>query len=60
MGLLAGITQIIQCKVIIYTEEERPLFLGLYLMIVHNYKTIIVLNKSLNPAYPIAVVQAKL
>ena len=36
---------------------ERPLFPGLYL--VYNYKTIAVPNNSLNPAYPIAVAQAK-
>ena len=39
--------------------DERPLFPGLYLIIVNNYKTIIVPNNSLNPAYPIAVAQAK-
>ena len=39
---------------------ERPLILGLYLIIVKNYKTIIVPNNSLNPAHPIAVAQAKL
>ena len=39
---------------------ERPLFPGLYLTIVYNYKTIAVPNNSLNPAHPIAVAQAKL
>ena len=39
--------------------DERPLFPGLYLIIVNNYKAIIVPNHSLNPAHPIAVVQAK-
>ena len=39
--------------------DERPLFPGLYLIIVNNYKTIIVPNNSLNPAHPIAVAQAK-
>ena len=29
-------------------------------MIVYNYKTIIVLNNSLNPAHPIVVAQANL
>ena len=38
---------------------EKPLFPGLYLIIVNNYKTIIVPNNSLNPAHPIAVAQAK-
>ena len=39
--------------------DERPLFPGLYLTIVYNYKTIAVPNNSLNPAHPIAVAQAK-
>ena len=39
--------------------SERPLFPGVYLIIVKNYKTIIVANISLNPAHPIAVAQAK-
>ena len=39
--------------------DERPLFPGLYLIIVYNYKTITVLNNSLNPVYPIAVAQVK-
>ena len=38
---------------------ERPLIPGLYLRIVNNYKAIIVPNRSLNPAHPIAVTQAK-
>ena len=40
--------------------DKKPLFPGFYLIIVNNYKTIIVSNKSLNPAHPIAIVQAKL
>ena len=39
--------------------DEKPLFPGLYLIIVNNYKRIIVLNDSLNPAQPIVVAQAK-
>ena len=39
--------------------DERPLFPGLYLTIIYNYKTIIVSINSLNPAHPIAVAQAK-
>ena len=39
--------------------DERPLFPGLYLTIVYNYKIITVPNNSLNPAHPIAVAQAK-
>ena len=38
---------------------ERPLFPGLYLIIVNNNKTIIVPNNSLNPKHPIAVAQVK-
>ena len=38
---------------------ERPLFPGLYLIIIYNYKTIIVSNNSLNSAHPIAVAQVK-
>ena len=34
--------------------DERPLFPGLYLIIVNNFKAITVPNGSLNPAYPIA------
>ena len=41
------------------TLFERPLFPGLYLTIVYNYKTIAVPNSSLNPAHPIAIAQAK-
>ena len=40
--------------------DEKPLFPGFYLIIVNNYKTVIVSNKSLNPAHPIAIAQAKL
>ena len=39
---------------------ERPLFPGLYLIIVNNYKAIIVPKNSLKPVHPIAVAQAKL
>ena len=42
-----------------WSVGERPLFPGLYLIIVYNYKTITVPNNSLNPAHPIAVEQAK-
>ena len=35
--------------------DERPLFLGLYLIIVNSIKTIIIPNSSLNPAHPIVV-----
>ena len=42
-----------------WVPYERPLFSGLYLTIVYNYKTIIVSNNNLNPAHPIAVAQAK-
>ena len=35
---------------------EKPLFYGLYLIIVNYYKAIIVPNHSLSPAHPIAVV----
>ena len=38
---------------------ERPLFPGLYLTIVYNSKIKTIPNNSLNPAHPIAVVQAK-
>ena len=38
---------------------ERPLFPGLYLIIVNNYKAKFVSNHSMNPEYPIAVVQVK-
>ena len=38
---------------------ERPLFPGLYFMIVNNYKTIIVSHDSLNPTHPITVAKAK-
>ena len=40
-------------------EPERPLFPGLYLIIVKNYETIIVPIDSLNLAHPIAVVEVK-
>ena len=39
--------------------DKRPLFPGHFLRIVNNYKAIIVLNHSLNPAHPIVVAQAK-
>ena len=42
-----------------HSEPKRPLFPGLYLIIVNNYKSIIVPNYSLNPAHPITVVQAE-
>ena len=38
---------------------ERPLTPGLYLIIVNNYKTIIIPNDSSDPAHPILVAQAK-
>ena len=38
---------------------ERPLFPGLYLIIVNNYRRIMIPNDSLNPAHLIAVAQAK-
>ena len=41
------------------TDPERPFIPGLYLIIVNNYKGIIVLNDILNPAHPIVVAQAK-
>ena len=36
--------------------DERPLILGLYWMIVNNYKRIIIPNDSLYPEYCIVVV----
>ena len=39
---------------------ERPFLTDFYLIIVKNYKTIIIPNNSRNPAHPIAVAQAKL
>ena len=39
--------------------DEKPLFPGFYLIIVNNYKAIIVPNHSLNPIHPIVVVQAR-
>ena len=39
--------------------DEKSLIPGLYLIIVNNFKTIIILNGSLNPAHPIVVAQAK-
>ena len=42
-----------------YSVNERPLISGLYLIIVKNYKIIIIPNDSLNPVYPITVAQMK-
>ena len=39
--------------------NERPLIPGLDLIIVNNYKVIIILNDILSPAHPIEVAQAK-
>ena len=39
--------------------DKKPLIPGLNLIIVKNYKTIIIPNNSLNPEYPIVVAQAK-
>ena len=41
------------------TKLERPLITGIYLMIINNYKIIIVTNDSLNPTHPIVVAQVK-
>ena len=41
-------------------ECEKSLIPGLYLVIVNNYKTIIIPNDSLKLAHPIVVSQAKL
>ena len=42
-----------------YSSNERALVPGLHLIIVNNYKTIIIPNGSLNPANYIVVAQAK-
>ena len=39
--------------------NERPLFPCLYLIIVNNYRRIMILNDSLNPTHPIVVAQVK-
>ena len=39
--------------------SDRPFILSLYLIIINNYKIIIVPNDCLNPAYLIVVAQAK-
>ena len=39
--------------------NEKPLIPGLYLIIVNNYKIIIIPKDSLNPEHPIVVAQAK-
>ena len=39
--------------------DKRPLIPGFYLIIVNNYKTIIIPNDNSNPAYPIVAAQAK-
>ena len=41
-------------------NSERPLIPGLYLLIVNDYKTMVMPNDSLNLAHPIVVAQAKL
>ena len=41
------------------TNPKKPLISGLYLMIVNNYKRVIIQNNSLNPGCPIVVAQAK-
>ena len=40
-------------------KYRRPLNLGLYLIIVNNYKTMILPNNSSNLAHPIVVAQVK-
>ena len=42
-----------------FSYIERPLFPGLYLTIINNYKAITVPNSILNPVHPIAVAQVK-
>ena len=41
-------------------QGERSLFPGLDLIIVKNYKTVIISHDSLKPAHPFAVAQEKL
>ena len=41
------------------TKYERPLIVGLYLMIVKSYIVIIIPNNSLNSAHPTIIAQAK-
>ena len=48
-----------QCLSKLLKPDEKPLFLDLCLIIVNNYKTIIMPNDSLNPAHLIVVAQAK-
>ena len=42
------------------TMDERPLFFGLYLIVVNKYKTITIPSNSFNPEYHTVVAQAKL
>ena len=39
--------------------SEKPLILGLFLVIVNNYKNIFIPNDSLNPAPLVVIAQAK-
>ena len=39
--------------------SEKTLSPGLYLIMVNNYKTIVIINDSSNPVHPIVVVKAK-
>ena len=42
------------------TMDERPLFFGLYFIVVNKYKTITIPNNSFNQEYHTVVAQAKL
>ena len=60
--LLAAALSIYKQKImfVYHIITERPLIPGVYLIIVDNYKTVIIPNGSSDPLHPIVVAQAKL
>ena len=47
------------CNCLLLRISEKPLFSGINLMLVNNYKRIFLSNDSLSPAHPIVLEQAK-